>query len=104
LKVPDSTVHFRVRVLPHDRIIDAPAGHPLLAAILAAGLRAPHSCTMGYCGACRAGLRAGAIQYPSGQLVDADDGTARPDDIMLCIARARTDVEVEIRFAQGGLE
>lgn len=93
-----------LRVLPQDRVVRVIPGRPLLEAILAAGIHAPHSCTMGYCGACRAALRAGVIQYPSGQVVDADDPANLPDDIMLCIARARSPVEVELRFAPTGWE
>lgn len=93
-----------LRVFPQDRIVRVMPGRPLLEAILAAGIHAPHSCTMGYCGACRAGLRSGVVQYPSGQVVDADGGVNLPDDIMLCIARARSDVEVELRFAPTGWE
>lgn len=93
---------FMLHVLPHGRTLEVRAGQVLLDAILAAGIAAPHSCTMGYCGSCRAGLRSGIVAYPSGQVVNAAAGSGLPDDIMLCIARPLSDVEVEIRFAQGG--
>jgi hypothetical protein len=38
---------------------------------------------------------AGTIEYPSGRLVAAD--ATQDFDIMLCMARARSDVEVEPR-------
>lgn len=89
---------FRCHVLPYGRTLRVPSNKTLLQAVLAAGIPAPHSCTLGYCGSCRAQLRSGAIEYPSGQVVDMASDAAPPDDIMLCIARPRSDVEVEIRF------
>lgn len=93
-----TATHYTLRVLPHGRTLPVRAGQVLLDAILAAGIAAPHSCTMGYCGSCRAGLRSGIIGYPSGQVVNAASAVV-PDDVMLCIARPLSDLEVEIRFA-----
>lgn len=89
---------FSIRVLPPGRTLQAEVTQTLLDAILAAGIRAPHSCTLGYCGSCRARLVSGVIVYPSGQVVDSASDATPPDQIMLCIARARSDVELELCF------
>jgi ferredoxin len=84
---------FSFRILQHT--LQVRPDEVLLDAALAAGLDAPHSCQNGYCGSCRARLVAGTIEYPSGRLVAAD--ATQDFDIMLCMARARSDVEVEPR-------
>lgn len=91
---------FQLRLQPQGRVVPVAGSQSLLDAVLAAGIPAPHSCTMGYCGSCRAELRAGIVEYPSGQRVDASDQSSRPDDIMMCIARPRSDLEVRIRFPE----
>ncbi|MET0281687.1 MAG: 2Fe-2S iron-sulfur cluster-binding protein [Steroidobacteraceae bacterium] len=78
-------LHHTLRVRPDEILLDA---------ALAAGLDAPHSCQNGYCGSCRARLVSGTIEYPSGRVVPAD--ITQGFDIMLCLARARSDIEVEL--------
>lgn len=92
---------FNVHVLPHDRMVGAHPDQTLLDAVLAAGLDATHSCRLGCCGSCTARLLAGAIEYPSGRMVTSGDAQ-QPEGIMLCIARARSDVTVELRFTRAG--
>lgn len=97
-RMPPTAGTYTLRLRPQGVSLQVAPGATLLESVLAAGIAAPHSCTMGYCGSCRGALRAGVIAYPSGQLMDAAAENA-PDEIMLCIARPRSDLEVELRFA-----
>lgn len=94
---------FLLRILPQGTTLRAGADQSLLDAAIQAGAGLTHSCQNGYCGACRARLLAGAIEYPSGQRVCAVARPGEAPEIMLCIARARSDVEIEPVFhAHGG--
>jgi CDP-4-dehydro-6-deoxyglucose reductase len=89
---------FSVLIEPLGRTILADADRPVLEAALAAGLNLPHSCKSGHCTSCRAQLRAGAIAYPgdrrpAGLLAhEAEAGR-----VLLCQARPRSDLVVEVR-------
>jgi CDP-4-dehydro-6-deoxyglucose reductase, E3 len=88
-----------VRIEPHGRTLRVAAAQPVLEAALAAGLNLPHSCKSGHCGSCRARLTAGEIRYPDGRRplgVTAEE--AGNGQILLCQARARSDLIVEARL------
>jgi CDP-4-dehydro-6-deoxyglucose reductase, E3 len=88
-----------VRIEPHGRTLRVPAAQPVLEVALAAGLNLPHSCKSGHCGSCRARLAAGEIRYPDGRRplgVTAEE--ARAGHILLCQARAHSDLIVEARL------
>src|SRR6201996_9443616 len=87
-----------VRIEPHGRTITARADRPILEAALAAGLNLPHSCKSGHCGSCRALLRSGEIHYPNGTPVGLSKDEAAHGNILLCQARARSDLVVEARL------
>lgn len=89
---------FQLQIGPGQAVLPVRAGQTLLDAAIEAGLHLAHSCQNGYCGACRARLLSGAIEYPSGQRVSSPDGATEAPEIMLCIARARSDVEIEPLF------
>ncbi len=74
-------------------------GQAVLEAALASGLNLPHSCKSGHCGSCRARLLAGEIHYPDAGLplgITAEE--ARNGQILLCQARADSDLTVEARL------
>ncbi|MCU0760969.1 MAG: FAD-binding oxidoreductase [Steroidobacteraceae bacterium] len=89
---------FSVRLEPLGRTILVEAGRPILEAALGAGINLPHSCKSGHCSSCRALLRAGEIAYPRDQrpagLTEAEAAAGR---VLLCQARARSDLVVEAR-------
>lgn len=93
---------FLLRILPQGITLRAGADQTLLDAAIHAGTGLTHSCRNGYCGACKARLLAGRIEYPSGQRVSAPAGAGEAPEIMLCIARARSDVEIEPVFSPRG--
>jgi CDP-4-dehydro-6-deoxyglucose reductase, E3 len=77
------------------REFDAAPGQALLDAALAARLNVPHSCKGGNCGACRARLLRGEIHYPNGPPLGISAAEAADGMILLCQARACTDLAIE---------
>ena len=84
--------------MPHGRSVSAPADLPVLTAAMLAGLPLPHSCRAGRCGSCRARLLSGRIEYPDGPPPGLSAQEARQGYVLLCQARARTDLVVEARL------
>ncbi|MBS0367327.1 MAG: 2Fe-2S iron-sulfur cluster binding domain-containing protein [Proteobacteria bacterium] len=91
-----------MRIEPHGRTLRVTPDEPLLAAALAAGLNLPHSCKSGHCGSCRARLRHGTIVYPAlaaGAVpLGLTAAEAAQGNILLCQARATSDLVVEARL------
>jgi CDP-4-dehydro-6-deoxyglucose reductase, E3 len=92
------TREYQVRIEPHGRTITVPEGRAVLDAALAAGLNLPHSCKSGHCASCRALLLSGEIHYPNGRTAGLTDQEARAGYVLLCQARARSDLAVEVRL------
>jgi CDP-4-dehydro-6-deoxyglucose reductase, E3 len=87
-----------VRIEPQGRTLKVGAGQPLLEAALDAGLNLPHSCKSGHCGSCRARLLAGEIRYPAQRPLGLTAEEARAGFVLLCQARAASDLTVEARL------
>jgi CDP-4-dehydro-6-deoxyglucose reductase, E3 len=56
----------------------------------------PHSCKSGNCGACRARLLRGDVYYPNGPPLGLSDAEVADGYVLMCQARARSDVSLEI--------
>ena len=69
----------------------------LLDAALGASLNLPHSCKSGNCGSCRARLLQGEIHYPNGPPLGLSETEAADGFVLMCQARARTDLCIETR-------
>jgi CDP-4-dehydro-6-deoxyglucose reductase, E3 len=67
----------------------------LLDAALGASLNLPHSCKGGNCGSCRARLLQGEIYYPNGPPLGLSEAEVAEGLVLLCQARARSDVRIE---------
>src|ERR1700761_9437461 len=93
-----TTSEYTIRIEPHGRTIPVASDRPVLDGVLAAGLNLPHSCKSGHCGSCRALLRSGEIHYPNGTPVGLSKDEAAHGNILLCQARARSDLVVEARL------
>jgi CDP-4-dehydro-6-deoxyglucose reductase, E3 len=89
---------YTVLVEPHGRRISVAADRPILESALAAGLNLPHSCKSGHCASCRVQLRAGEIEYLNGLPLGVTADEAAAGKILLCQARARSDLVVEARL------
>jgi CDP-4-dehydro-6-deoxyglucose reductase len=89
---------YTVLVAPHGRRISVAADRPILESALSAGLNLPHSCKSGHCASCRVQLRAGRIEYPNGLPLGVTQEEADAGKILLCQARARSDLVVEARL------
>ena len=89
---------YKVLIQPHGRHITVAADRPVLEAALAAGLNLPHSCKSGHCASCRARLLSGEIQYPNGIPLGLTAQESQAGNVLLCQARARSDLVVEARL------
>jgi len=87
-----------IRIEPHGRTLRSRPGQPVLEAALDAGLNLPHSCKSGHCSSCRALLREGEITYPQGRPPGITPAEERSGQILLCQARALSDLVVEARL------
>ena len=89
---------YTVLVEPHGRRITVPADRPILESALSAGLNLPHSCKSGHCASCRVQLRIGQVEYPNGLPLGVTAEEAAAGKILLCQARARSDLVVQARL------
>jgi CDP-4-dehydro-6-deoxyglucose reductase len=87
-----------VLIEPHGRTLRVAAEQPVLEAALAAGLNLPHSCKSGHCSSCRARLLSGEIRYPDGRPLGLSLDEERSGHVLLCQARALSDLVVEARL------
>ena len=96
-KSPSAQEHS-VHIEPQRRTLRVEAAKPVLEAALDAGLNLPHSCKSGHCGSCRARLVAGEIWYPNGRPLGLTAEEERNGQVLLCQARALTDLVVQARL------
>jgi CDP-4-dehydro-6-deoxyglucose reductase len=84
-----------IRIANSSRSFSAAADQALLEAASDAALNLPHSCKGGNCGACKARLMSGEIDYPNGKPLGLSDAEIADGLILLCQARARSDLSIE---------
>jgi CDP-4-dehydro-6-deoxyglucose reductase, E3 len=88
---------LRIRLFKSDIVFSAAPDQSLLDAALGAALNLPHSCKGGNCSSCRARLLEGEIDYPHGTPLGLSDAEAAEGFVLLCQARARSDLLIETR-------
>ena len=88
---------MQVKLVPSGEQYEVEPGESLLDGALRAGLNLPHSCKGGRCGSCRARLLRGEVHYPRGRPAALTEAEELGGDVLLCQARAKTPVAVEIR-------
>jgi CDP-4-dehydro-6-deoxyglucose reductase, E3 len=84
-----------ISIANSSRSFNAAADQLLLEAAQGAALNLPHSCKGGNCGACKARLLRGEIHYPNGPPLGLSAAESAEGLILLCQARARTDLSIE---------
>ncbi|MEO7206529.1 MAG: 2Fe-2S iron-sulfur cluster-binding protein [Steroidobacteraceae bacterium] len=84
-----------ISIAHSSRSFNAAAAQPLLEAASDAALNLPHSCKGGNCGACKARLVRGEIDYPNGRPLGLSETEIADGVILLCQARALTDLCIE---------
>ena len=84
-----------IRLSNSQRSFSAAADLALLDAAQQAALNLPHSCKGGNCGACKARLLRGEIWYPNGKPLGLSDAEVEEGLILLCQARARSELLLE---------
>jgi CDP-4-dehydro-6-deoxyglucose reductase, E3 len=88
---------LRVDVANLGRGFEVALGQSLLDAALGASWKLPHSCKGGACGLCKARLLRGEITYPNGRPLGLSDAEVAARYILLCQARAGSDLELELQ-------
>lgn len=81
---------FKVKVLSSNQIIDVPAGRSITSVLREFGINIQTDCEEGYCGTC-------ITHYVEGEPVHRDtvlDAGDREDYVMICCARAKSDLLV----------
>lgn len=88
---------MRISLLKSKTRFSAAPDQSLLDAALGASLNLPHSCKSGNCGSCRARLLQGEVYYPNGVPLGLSEAEAAEGFVLMCQARARGDLLIEIR-------
>lgn len=88
---------MRVQIRNTGRQFSVRPAQSLLDAATGAGLNLPHSCKGGNCGSCMARLLHGSCHYPNGIPLGITSGQIAEGFVLMCQARAQSDLEVEIR-------
>ena len=86
-----------MRVDPGGHLVRVRADENVLGAVLAAGIRLPHSCRAGRCASCKSKLVAGRVEYPDGPPPGITPDEIARGEVLLCQARPRSDLVVAAR-------
>lgn len=78
---------FAVTLAKSGRVIEVPSDRSLLEALRDAGVETVSSCESGTCGTCKCGLIEGEADHRDMVLMNHE----RPDHIMLCVSRAKSN-------------
>lgn len=88
---------YQVTLQPGGSSFTVEAGEPVLDAALRAGCHIPYGCRNGTCGSCAGRLLAGEFHYPQGLPPGLSPLEAESGRVLLCQARARSDLTFELR-------
>lgn len=89
---------FRIAIAGADRAFEAVPGETVLAAATRAGVRLPHSCTLGNCGSCRVHLDEGTVGYDAPPFALSADEAAQ-GFALACQARPASDLVIDVPTA-----
>lgn len=88
---------FQITVQPGPHVFQADEDETILDAALRQGLSMPHSCRDGACGTCRGKVLGGTVDHGKAQLSALDARAREAGFALLCCARAKSDLLVEIK-------
>jgi len=89
---------YRVTLQPSGHLLHVAENEPILdAALREKGVVLPYGCRAGTCSACMAKLLSGDIAYPDGRPPGVSEREANEGKVLLCQARARSDLVIEAR-------
>ena len=86
-----------MRIDPGGHQVRVRADENVLGAVLAAGIRLPHSCRAGRCASCKSKLVAGRVEYPDGPPPGITADEIARGEVLLCQARPLSDLVVAAR-------
>ncbi len=87
---------FTVRVMPSGREFTVESDETILDGALRNGLAFPYACRGGACGACKAKLLDGEVRYDDEPMALSDEERS-VNLSLLCVAKAASDLSVEIK-------
>ena len=90
-----------VTLMPSGHTFVAPIDQPVLTAGLAAGQALAYSCRQGVCGTCRGRLLQGSVDRGDEAFAAGAGEPLKSDEILLCQARARSDLVIEAEVIEG---
>ncbi|MGA9852998.1 MAG: FAD-binding oxidoreductase [Gammaproteobacteria bacterium] len=88
-------MHKTVTLTPSGRKFSVNDGEPVLQAARRQGVHLSHDCRSGSCGACRARLTSGQVQYPGGLPLALTALDVRQGEVLLCRAVPLSDLELD---------
>ncbi|MDR0997280.1 MAG: CDP-6-deoxy-delta-3,4-glucoseen reductase [Zoogloeaceae bacterium] len=92
----------QITLAPGGFVFSANDDETLLEAALAADIVVPHGCKNGACGACHATLQAGEVDRGAYQSFALSDSDITQGGLLLCTARAKTDLVIDQPQARKG--
>ncbi len=87
---------FKISIEPSGRSFNAEANENILDAGIRHGLALPYACRNGVCGACKAKVVSGEIDYANGRPAALSETEAAIGQALLCSCHARTNLVLEI--------
>jgi CDP-4-dehydro-6-deoxyglucose reductase len=86
---------FQIHLEPSGKTFAAEPNEKILEAALRQGVTLPYSCRNGSCGTCKAGLKAGSVDYGKYEQRAMSEAERGAGKVLLCQAHALSDVTVE---------
>ncbi len=87
----------QITIKPSDHSFACDDGETVLAAATRADLMIPYGCRNGACGTCKSRILSGEVDYGAYQASTLTDADKRQGLALLCVARPKTDLVVEVR-------
>ncbi|CAB1367508.1 CDP-6-deoxy-delta-3,4-glucoseen reductase [Denitratisoma oestradiolicum] len=88
---------YKITLKPSGHSFDAPADEPLLKSADQAGFKLPYGCSAGACGACKAKVVTGQVDYGDYQDHALSVEEKAAGMALMCCATPRSDLTVEVR-------